>query len=436
MPKRKKQRTGLPSRLLSSLWRRKWLLLLLVVVVCACTALVSVTDALSRASGYIRLDFQSAPDGLTPGGTRFNIYDIKSEALLTRALSLTGLSGKMTWRELAQALTVAPSRTQSVSKRYIATEYTATLAYDEKMGGVSARSLLDVVYRLYYQDFLAQNGLGGANIDADWSVLPDMEYYEVGDYVKTRADMLRQFLQNRINGSGAYESQDPALSFRALRQAVETFQTVYVDKYTALVSQSRLFKDAATYETKLTFQRMLVDQSYQLSRAQFAVREDTLKDYEESLIAIVMVPTYYQGSGLYMSRTQIGIDTLTKEAESYSLISQRQALKLAKIDESLAAVAQARSAASAKADALIDDITRQFDALVASIRAADDAYIAYTARNYLAFTPKTIGLLDAYGVKTALLLSLAALALVGGMLFWHDELTRTRVPRSGKGGAA
>lgn len=427
------KKDSLAYRLFFSVWRRKFVILLLVVVVVAAVSYRSVTDALSQASSYIKLDFESAHDGHTPNGTRFNIYDIKSRDLLNRALTLTGLSDQMTWIDLAECMTVAPSRSQSVSKRYIATEYTATLIKSPAFGHISARSMLDVICRLYYQDFLRQSGVNHAQLSVDWNVVSDLEYLEISDYIKTRTDILRQFLLNRIEESAGYDSEDPALSFRALKATVDTFQSVYIDKFTSLISQSRLFKDAEDYKTKLTYQRMLINQDYQLSRSQYAIREEALGTYEESLIAIVMVPTYYQSNGLYMSRTQIGIDTLTKEAEKYSLVSQEQARNLAKIGATIDALSAARLVDSDRAETLLADICRQYDDLAGKIIAADEAYMAYTARNFVSFEARTPGLTDAYGVKDALVYAALCAALLGGAFFLIDEKRRRDSFGGGRG---
>lgn len=429
------KQSGLGYRMWESAWRRKFWILLPALLAAICVSLFSVESALSTAVSYIRLDFESAHDGLTPGGTRFNIYDIHRESLLTRAIALTGLEGEMDWRELADCLTVAPSRTQSVSKRYIATEYKATLTSSKAFGRVSARSMLDVICRLYYEDFLRQSGEKHDQLNVDWDQIAEMEYAEISDFVKSRADILRQFLNNRIDNSDGYESEYLATSFRALLSTVENYQSVYIDKYTALISQSRLFRNATAYKTKLAYQRMLIDQSYKLSRAQFAIREQALNDYEESLIAIVMVPTYYQGSGLYMSRTQIGIDTLTKEAESYSYISQQQALKLARIDETIASLAASQTAAAAKADALIEQIARQYDILKAQIVEADETYSAYIARDYVSFEKRIPGIIEAYGAKSALIAACAVGACAALAAFLKDSRAAHGKRKTAKGGA-
>ena len=446
-----RKKNGLPYRLFTSVWRWKWLLLLSTLLVAAIVAYASVSESLAWAGSYIKLDYDSAHDGLAPNGTRFNIYDIKSERLMTRALELTGLDDAMTWWELADCLVVAPTRTQSVSKRYIATEYSAELTRTDAFGSVSARSMLDVICRLYYQDFLRQNGVNHAQLNVDWTVLDEMEYAEIGEFIRSRANILRQFLQARIDQSGGYESENPAQSFRALLNTVGTFQTVYIDKYSAFIEQSRLYRNASLYQNKLTYQRMLIDQSYQLSRAQFANREQALNEYQESLIAIVMVPTYYAGNGLYMSRTQTGIDTLTNEAETYSSISQKQALKLDKIDASIASLTKAQgaatlplptqeerqAAATVKAEALIDDITTQFDALIQAVTEADEAYAAYTVRDYVSFPQASLSLTSAYGLKRTAMAAGSWFVLAALLLFAVDQRRQARaasVPAP-KGGA-
>ena len=414
--------------LFSAVWRRKFRILLFCALAAVAVALISVNSELSTATTYINLDFASANEGLTPSGTRLNIYDIKSQALLTEALEMTGLSDEMTWRELSACFTVAPSRTRSVSERYIATEYRATVTANERFGGVSARSMLDVICRLYYETFLSQSDVNHDRLAVDWAALSDMEYVEIADFIASRVALVSDLLQTRIDESAGYTPNDPSLSFRALYRALETFTSVSISKFSALVSQKNLFKDAAAYRNILTYRRLLLDQKYSLSRTQLSIRSQALQDYQESMIAIVMVPTYYQGDGMYMTRTQIGLDTLSLSADEYSASSQAQALEIAQIDEMLTSLSSAQTDEDGAAEALLASMALQYDALLETVLMADDAYVSYIARNHVTFTASEPGVMDAYNVKGALMAA-AACFMVLGVLFALFDRHRQRRAR-------
>ena len=61
----------------------------------------------------ISLNYEKAANGLNPNGSKFNIFDIKSDEVLENTLKFAGLSDEMTTEELGRNISVILSSNTS-----------------------------------------------------------------------------------------------------------------------------------------------------------------------------------------------------------------------------------------------------------------------------------------------------------------------------------
>ena len=70
--------------------------------------------------------------------------------------------------------------------------------------------------------------------------------------------------------------------------------------------------------------------------AEYAVRQDGISKYDEAMIGTVMIPAINDKDEYYMSRTNIGIDYLAKDAE-VNLSAAKDTLKEIEINNDIIA---------------------------------------------------------------------------------------------------
>ena len=94
----------------------RWLILVLAVIVALIAAAVrsgfEVPEG-AHANAWITAGGRTAASGLAPDGEPFDIYEIRSSAVLSKAIEKSGLAGKVTEEELAANLAVRPASSGS-----------------------------------------------------------------------------------------------------------------------------------------------------------------------------------------------------------------------------------------------------------------------------------------------------------------------------------
>ncbi len=385
-----------------SVWYRKFWIIFITLCVFAGLVLYSGYTACRRASGQISLNYEGATEGLNPNRTRFSIHDAAKDELLESVIQQLGLEKSLAVEDLFSSLSLYPLYSQSVDKRYIASGYGASLNLKKNLPhGITASTVLEYLLRLYHDDFVARYGLDDSSLDMDWNVVTNLEYFELGTILQSHLKNLTHYLDNLIEESGMAQYRIEGESFRALLLSVNNFQQIYLDKYIAFVQEKHLFRDVDEYYNKLVYQRMLLNQNYKQAKAEYEIRRDVTKMYDKYMIAFVMVPMFDAKNGLYMSRTKIGIDTYTVNANTYSISSGALAKSIDEIDANIERTRMAVNSAAdkAKADQMISTIHTQMDNLIQRIRDATARYEQYRSKTDLRYQVKALSTMQYFNVK-------------------------------------
>jgi uncharacterized protein involved in exopolysaccharide biosynthesis len=115
-------------RYVALIWSRKFWLLFLGAVAAMCAMLYFYSSNSQGATATLSLRYEKAYDGLYPNGTRFNIYDLKSDEVLSKTIDRLGLSNQMSIGRLSSSLALSPASAQNVYNKYIATDYSIYLS--------------------------------------------------------------------------------------------------------------------------------------------------------------------------------------------------------------------------------------------------------------------------------------------------------------------
>ena len=410
---------------LNSIWYRKFWIAFLALFFFIGLLLYSGFTACRSAKGQISLNYEGAPEGLNPNGTRFSIHDAANDELLQKVIHSLGLEDDLSAGELFDALSLYPLYSQSVDKRYIATGYGVSLKLDKNLPrGITASTVLEYLLQYYHDDFVARFSLDDSSLDMDWSMVSKLEYFELGSILKSHIKNLNHYLDNLIEESGMAQYQIEGESFRSLLHSVNNFQQIYLDKYIAFVQEKHLFREVDDYYNKLVYQRMLLNQNYKQAKAEYEIRRDVTKMYDKYMIAFVMVPMYDAKNGLYMSRTKIGIDNYTVAANTYSVSSGALAKSIDEIDASIDRTrrAQSSSADKKKADGMIENIHVHMDNLVQRIRDATKRYEQYRSKTDLRYQIKTPTVTQHFNVKKNLIYTVGfAIVLCFLFVIWDQS---------------
>ena len=401
------------TRVFAQLRRNIVWILLMMIIAAVSFSWYSVQKNEASAEATLMLRYEQAYEGLNPNGTRFNIYELTSDAVLEKALDRAGLTGEMSRNDLLDSLEVRASGSQSAKNMYIATEYSVVLRGDKLPRRISARSMLNLLMETYKQYFLENYGANDSALDIDWSDVENWEYLEFANIMDVKVNNLITYLNGLRTESGMSQYRISGESFRSLSESISNFRDIYLNKYTSFVTINRLFRNPVNFRRKLEYRRFLAEQSMQASKDRFEIYEDALDMYDESMITFVMVPMYDSANGLYMARTAIGMDNLTDNSKNFAEALETSAKNLKTFDRDIqnTFTASGENNKRETAEQMIREIQQHLDSLIARIRLVKKDYEDYRSKNSIYYVISTPGLMSGYNLKGAAVVALAVLML-------------------------
>ncbi len=397
------------SLILTAIWQNKLWIIFLVGVTVVFTAWHNAMSRQHSAKASLALRYEQAYEGLNPNGTRFNINELLSEEVLSKTIEKAGLTGLITTDDLLDCLAVSASGSQSAKNMYIATEYSVWLNDECLPKRISPNNMLTLLMETYRQYFLEHYGSNDSALNINWSDANDWEYLEFADIMSVKVNNLITYLEDLRQESGMYQYHTEGESFRSLSESISNFRDIYLNKYTSYVTINHLFKNSKNYESKLKYRRFLTGQTLESNEDRYAIYQDALNMYDESMITFVMVPLYDGAKGLYMARTAIGMDDLTEQSKSYAEKIEVNAKEIKVFDLNIENTAKSTSKTGSEsdkyafADYMIQEIQSHLDSLILRIQAVKKEYEDYRDKNSIQYSLSTYGLFSGYDLKKAVM---------------------------------
>ena len=403
---------------LRGLWQHRFVYLTILILVTCSTSLVMYRQKARTAKMLVALNYEEATRGLYPNNTRFNISLIKSEDVLDRAIAKAGLEGQITALDMADHITALASNVNGMqlpsgtTSYKIATTYTITYEKNDELGPrISARDMLGLIVEAYKEVFYEDYTYVEVGIAPDWSECEEQEYMEIGSFFEKECRKLRRFLNTNANENGTYRSARTGETFTSLRQKVDNFISIDLEKYDSYVLQSGLSKNRERYISKLEYENFLKNIDYQKFMAEYQNRLHTIEIYDSALTAVVLIPTLDTQNNFYMSRTKVAIDYQATAAESANSNGNDT---LAVIQKNEYAIRQMRSQTAnsssslATAQSMIQDMKQKLETLIETTKILNKEYVRYKTKNYLTISFEERSLADELSLKWVILADGAA----------------------------
>jgi len=403
---------------LRGLWQHRFVYLTILILVTCSTSLVMYRQKTRTAKMLVALNYEEATRGLYPNNTRFNISLIKSEDVLDRAIAKAGLEGQITALDMADHITALASNVDGMqlpsdtTSYKIATTYTITYEKNDELGPrISARDMLGLIVEAYKEAFYEDYTYVEVGIAPDWSECEEQEYMEIGSFFEKECRKLRRFLNTNANENGTYRSARTGETFPSLRQKVDNFISIDLEKYDSYVLQSGLSKNRERYISKLEYENFLKNIDYQKFMAEYQNRLHTIEIYDSALTAVVLIPTLDTQNNFYMSRTKVAIDYQATAAESANSNGNDT---MAVIQKNEYAIRQMRSQTAntpsslATAQSMIQDMKQKLETLIETTKILNKEYVRYKTKNYLTISFEERSLADELSLKWVILADGAA----------------------------
>lgn len=421
---------------LRGLWQHRFVYLTILILVTCSTSLVMYRQKARTAKMLVALNYEEATRGLYPNNTRFNISLIKSEDVLDRAIAKAGLEGQITALDMADHITALASNVNGMqlpsdtTSYKIATTYTITYEKNDELGPrISAKDMLGLIVEAYKDVFYEDYTYVEVGIAPDWSECEEQEYMEIGSFFEKECRKLRRFLNTNANENGTFRSARTGETFTSLRQKVDNFITIDLEKYDSYVLQSGLSKNRERYISKLEYENFLKNIDYQKFMAEYQNRLHTIEIYDSALTAVVLIPTLDTQNNFYMSRTKVAIDYQATAAESANANGNDT---LAVIQKNEYAIRQMRSQTAntpssiATAQSMIQDMKQKLETLIETTKILNKEYVRYKTKNYLTISFEERSLADELSLKWVILADGAAFCALCAWVLVKSKVIRDK----------
>lgn len=247
------------------------------------------------------------------------VYDYRPDLRRGAAEHLynAGLEDQMTVEQLRKAITVEPTDVTNVSssENYITTSCSISLQLEEPCQHLTAATLLRIFCGSYKDYFMEHYG---ENQSVFSCTMPD--YFDTEPYLRLksltlRADQLDRYLTARVSENKSYQDATTGNTFLSLSKQIQNVINYEIPRIQAYILRGGLSADVSSLTAMLQYKLQIEQLDYQEQMAYYNSDNLGIGLYDESMSAIVMIPTLDENSEFYMSRTKTALDTMASDAD-------------------------------------------------------------------------------------------------------------------------
>ena len=365
--------------------KRAILLLAVLAAYAACWSVTWVADFRQNPYCVVSFNYPAASQGLNPNGTKFTVSEMTGDEILGPVIERSGLVGIST-EDLRGSLEIRPVRHDeevSLEQPYINTEYTVQFKKNKDTASVDAEAVLSTYVSVFENWFSNEYSRKTSLLTMDFEGLSEADYLDIGKILDSKASTLQSFMSGCREENSSYQSVKTGESFGSLEKKISNFREVALENYNAFVLENGLSKSPEQYAGKLNYDNQLLNVDYLKNQSYYQIYLEAINMYDRDMASVVLIPTRDETGEFYMSRTKIGVDNFSSQANQ--AIENLKELSSEIEDNSYAAVqiensVQSEEAAS-KAEEMIESLKSQ---LMSLSEAAIETVTEYDSESYLA----------------------------------------------------
>lgn len=368
-------------------------IIVFVCILAAIWTLFSYMGSFGKKTIVLSLNYEEASKGQNPNRTRYNIYELKSDTVMDRVIQYAGIQDKVTAAELADHIDIRENDSGKTidplddSTYYISTSYSVTYRKNRQIKNISMDDMVELICKAYNDTFHEEYVGTKSVLKYDLGDINDMEYIEIARQFTKKSDQMLRYIQQRIEENATFRSEVTGQSFQTIKKIVQNVQSYSIKKFYSFALESGLSRNRDHYIRTLNYKNDMYDIKYRKFMIDYNVRKQGVQNYDSAMIGTVMVPSINERREYYMSRTNIGTDYLTLDADfSLSMASEveREMIEnkdiIAKVSASTADKSQYE-----KAEQLIKNVDEELKRVANLADTTDKDYIKHTTKDYLTF---------------------------------------------------
>lgn len=416
---------------LQLLWQNKYRLFAALLALCILFGGFNFLRSSNQAGANISFNYSEASLGLNPNKTRFNAYEIVSDAVMERAIERVGLQDSITPSELAACLYLSPDGTGNVSGStdYISTNYYLSINTSGlDLGNRKAVDLLRSVCESYREIFQANYCDNQDQLRERLEITTDCEPYLRLNELNVRATQLNRYLNARLKENKSFvDDANPDSStnnFTTLGKKINNLVDYDIPNALAYVIEGGVAREPAMLTSILEYKNKIDNLSLRKYMAYYDADKNGISLYEKSMTSVVMIPTTDELSEYYMSRTKTAMDTMARAADDSLSTAKDYQSEIVSTSYVVQKIQENASDTQrlAEAQAMVNKLETAINDITSDLFVLDKAYIKYKSQNYISFTYNYTSFTQRINAKATL--AEAMVVLAGGMFFFHMRKRR------------
>ncbi len=401
----------------------------------------------------LTLNYADSRNGLTPGGARFNIADIKSDEVLQGAIDILD-DDSLSIENLKSSIVIDTKMPKSSVERTV-TAIASDSSYSycpsefeihynksnfSKNNADQFLAALAESYRKYFDEHHAITNVALDYTEENW--LEDYDYNEICQMLKDKVSTMLRYLDKYESESGTYRAKSTGYSFANISTMILNIRDVDLVKLDAYITQNHVAKDKDEFLRKQEYSVDKKTLNYNKMQMSSDISNHAMDIYNAHITGVAFIPSVDQKNEFYMSRTKTGLDTLVTKSHNDG-ISATKLLKTINEHNYLISkysdVPASTEEANATAAAMISEISNYLSKVSALAMQTDKDYIEQKTNNYITFIfnerPMS-GYIKTFGVSliAAFVLLTIAVNKYGVVLEWFkkqkDELVSEFKPEN------
>ena len=350
-----------------------------------------------QKSMVIEFNYPGAEKGLNPDGSMFEISDLKSPEVISKAKeklknndidteflrSRVFITSKISETTLDKIVSAVQDEKNSI---YMPTTFYVYYSQKNKFSKNESIDFMENLAEAYTEHFKEKYSEKNDILlfNPEKYNFKDMDYLEIYTILKNKVDSMYTYITNHRNENRAFYSEDKVNLGMAAKK-IESFRDINLEKFYSYVAQNAISKNNREFSKRTDY--LISDNTLDYNKLYDAseISRKALEKYEPGIAAVAFVPSVDAKRNYYMSRTKTGLDDLTKQSYSNGMTASK-VLKDIEYYKSLydkfSTVSTTDESKKETAEKMIANLSDDLVSLSSEVIKTDNEYLEHKTMNY------------------------------------------------------
>lgn len=355
----------------------------------------------NRQGMTLALSYTGSEKGYNPDGSKFNVYEMKSDKIIDEMLNRMDVEDLTTEFVKTRITIEAKSAKQSYSRVYSAVtnsrssvyipmEFTIWYSQKDKFAENHTVQLLSTLAEVYTEYFNDRYTEKNTVLDVSDLDLSKYDYSEIVSIYGDRISSMLALLSTYKGENSTFRSAETKQTFVSLMDMLNNLRNVELPKLEAYITTSGVSKDKFTYLNKIDYLHNSQELLFNKASSSKNIMLGAIDLYDAELTGSLFIPTIDKNQNLYMNKTKTGIDYLAQRAQTKGVETESIRASMEHYNFLTSVYSQSTVTSSSPemhtAQEMTESINNQLTEIAALAKTTCDEYLSDKTHDYLSFS--------------------------------------------------